>query len=163
VDGSEVAKIQDDDLRSFAEGEGADQRESVIVELEHTPTVRPPANREQWVNPSDFRYAIEAIEGVSGDDADRMDELQRQFQGLDLPDQPVRLDTAQAFVVDLTPNELRQVTEWSNVGPIRPNRTHKASQQAGLSKMPSKRSADTYGPSGADAVSKSTESADLEA
>ena len=143
MDPSQGAKIQDDDLRSFAESEDADQRESVIVELEQTPTVRPPANREQWQNPSDFRYAIEAVEGVSDDESVRMDELQRQFQGLDLPDQPVRLDTAQAFVVDLTADELRQVSEWSNVGPIRPNRIHRASPRAGFSKMPEKGPADS--------------------
>jgi hypothetical protein len=120
-------KIQDDELRSFAESDDMDRRETVIVEVESTPKVRPPASKDLWLDASHYRYAIEAIESDDeGQSAGSMDRLQQQFRKMDLPEEPVRLDTAQAFVLDVTPEQLRQIAEWPDVGPIRPNRTHYA-------------------------------------
>lgn len=153
-------KIQDDDLRSFAESDDTDRRETVIVEVESTPKVRPPASTDHWRDPSSYRYAIEAMESdEEGQAAGSMDRLQRHFRELDLPDEPVRLDTAQAFVLDVTPGQLRQISEWSDVGPIRPNRTH-------YSIPPSSSSADASDASDAprdEDTSGAADSADVEA
>ena len=121
MDGADVEKIQGEDLRSFAESGPSDERQSVIVELGTTDQVRPPAKKELWTSPNDYRAAIEGIEGYS-DDGSAMDELQQTLNGLSLPRDPVRLDSAQAFVLDVTPGELRQITASNLVGPIRPNR-----------------------------------------
>jgi hypothetical protein len=117
------AKIQDGDLRAFAESGPPAARETVIVELEPTPTVRPPESRDSWLSKLDYRSAIESIEGFD-DGGQAMDQLQRAFEELELPEQPVRLDSAQAFVVDVTPDQLRMISSWDLVGPIRPNKTH---------------------------------------
>jgi hypothetical protein len=119
-------KILDEELRAFAEEGAPDARETVIVELGATPTVRPPESRDGWMSKGDYRSAIESLEGFK-DEGQAMDQLERAFDKLQLPQRPVRLDSAQAFVVDVTPDQLRTISDWDLVGPIRPNRTHRAS------------------------------------
>jgi hypothetical protein len=39
---------------------------------------------------------------------------------------PTRLSYAEAFVLDVTPEQLREIATWPNIGKIRPNRVHHA-------------------------------------
>jgi hypothetical protein len=120
-------KIVDADLRSFVEHGGLDDRASVIVELSQTPTVRPGESSSGWFENTGYRVPIEALEGFD-DEGSGMDELEKALQGLDLAATPVRLDSAQAFVLQVTPDQLKAIADMELVGPIRPNRRHYASR-----------------------------------
>jgi len=54
-----------------------------------------------------------------------MDRLESELRKL-IGDSFVRLDMAQAFVIDVTPEQLRAVAKLAKTGCIRPNRTHHA-------------------------------------
>jgi hypothetical protein len=118
-----AAKITDPDLRVFAEN--ADQRgiRSVIVELKAMPfeVVRRPHTRRG----DPLRYAIELSAPQLGDEKDQMDQLEQELSQLGIDD-PTRLNTASAFVVNVSPRQLRAVSTLPLVGVIRPNRTHHA-------------------------------------
>ena len=120
-------KIVDADLRSFVEHGGSDDRASVIVELGQTPTVRPGETAGGWFENTGYRVPIEELEGFD-DEGSGMDELEKALQGLDLAATPVRLDSAQAFVLQVTPDQLKAIADMDLVGPIRPNRRHYASR-----------------------------------
>ena len=120
-------KIDDADLRSFAEHGGPTDHASVIVELDQTPTVRPGDATGGWSGDAGYRVPIEALEGFD-DEGTGMDELEKALQGLELAATPVRLDSAQAFVLNVTPDQLKAIADWDLVGPIRPNRRHYATK-----------------------------------
>lgn len=120
-------KIVDADLRAFAEHGGLDDHASVIVELGQTPTVRPGESSSGWFENSGYRVPIEDLEGFD-DESSGMDELEKALQGLDLAGTPVRLDSSQAFVLQVTPDQLKAIADLDLVGPIRPNRRHHASR-----------------------------------
>jgi hypothetical protein len=120
-------KIDDADLRSFAEHGDPTDHASVIVELGQTPTVRPGEATGGWFGDSGYRVPIEALEGFD-EEGSGMDELEKALQGLELAATPVRLDSAQAFVLKVTPDQLKAIADWDLVGPIRPNRRHYATK-----------------------------------
>jgi hypothetical protein len=118
------SKIVGKELAAFAQQTGEEER-SVIVELSTTKPVKltpkrrslprhgtwtresaPPASRDAKAT----RAAMDALEGV-------LKQFVRE-QAL------VRLETAQAFVLSVTPEQLRKVIGESLVGWVRPNRTH---------------------------------------
>jgi hypothetical protein len=122
-------KIVDTDLQEFAAAENADGRRSVIVELGlPPPTVSPffshkPIPRASEVGPhSSPRVSLADVEGHGA----AMDELETHLRALGPEARPLRLDSAQAFVVSVTPAQLRTISQWPLAGTIRPNRVHYA-------------------------------------
>ena len=113
------SKISDPELLKFA-GQDTASKVSVIVELsiEHAPIeLADPDPNSGLVRPYEALPIDEAAE------CQRMDRLERELKKL-VTSETVRLDTAQAFVVDLTPSQLRAVLRLTDVGCVRPNRTH---------------------------------------
>lgn len=53
----------------------------------------------------------------------KMDVLEKHLQEI-LHNQPVRLDIAEAFCVEATPEQLKRIAELDEVSIIRPNRTY---------------------------------------
>ena len=122
-------KIVDTDLQEFAAAENADERRSVIVELGLPPPTVPLSfplesiPRASEVGPhSSPRVSLADVEGHGS----AMDQLETSLRALGLEEPPLRLDSAQAFVVRVTPAQLRTISQWPLAGTIRPNRVHYA-------------------------------------
>jgi hypothetical protein len=123
-------KIVDPALRDFAASNQSNERRSIIVELGVPPAqvaVRPtrtPDGRQTIPEPrTSGRLVPGSLADIEGYAA-FMDKLEEGIIGLGLAEKPVRLDAAQAFVMNVTPAQLRAISRWPLVGPIRPNRTH---------------------------------------
>lgn len=111
-------KLLDPSLADFAEQDSS-ERVSVIVEL-----ALPPSQVELANQSADEGLAPYAVLPFDVDAERRgMDRLEAELRKLG-QDQFVRLDVAQAFVVDLNSEQLRAVTQLAEAGCIRPNRTH---------------------------------------
>lgn len=54
-----------------------------------------------------------------------MDQLESDLKKIRLAEEPIRLDAAQAFVLTVTPEQLREISHHPLVGDIRPNRVHR--------------------------------------
>jgi hypothetical protein len=63
-------------------------------------------------------------------DAQHMDLLENGLKRLGLDRELVRLNVAQAFVLDVTPGQLRRILALPLVGRVRPNRTHRVPKSA---------------------------------
>ena len=127
------AKIVDAELCRFAATQDTDERRSVIVELGVAPTpIELTFDRRTGLRPRDRlaprgdtdRMDLPDVEGH----AEFMDELQRQLSAL--AGEAVRLDAAHAFVVSVTPVQLRALSLLPLAGIIRPNRRHYAPSHA---------------------------------
>lgn len=114
----DAQKIPDRELASFAE-QGSAEATSVIVEITGEP---PQVELAESLHGAPSQPA-EVIGFDPEAERQKMDRLQRQLTELGATEL-VRLDAAQAFVVDLTPGQLRAVSLLSETGCIRPNRTH---------------------------------------
>ncbi len=55
-----------------------------------------------------------------------MDDLEKEIRRLKLAQDPVRLDSAEAFVLEVTPEQLQKLARCELVGRVRPNREHHA-------------------------------------
>ena len=112
-------KLVDPELAEFAE-QGSTGRLSVIVELASEPPQVVLADRGS-IEDSGRPYAAPPID----EDALRqqMDTLETELKRL-TAEPLVRLDVAQAFVVELSPEQLRAVSLLSETGCVRLNRTH---------------------------------------
>ena len=126
----EKRKISDSQLRDFAEDGETNERRSVIVELGVMPRValRPEWQKTPWKKGSypglvDYS-ALDETEDIEKD-IESMNRLEEKLVSLNLPEKPVKLDVAQAFVVSVTPEQLRAISRFSLAGPIRPNRVHR--------------------------------------
>lgn len=125
----ELDKITDRGLKDFAETSEPGQRRSVIVELNEPPLdfdprrlfaldLRPPSKPRAPVDPPALIDEEAALE---------MGELGSELAalvGLEQSDL-IRLDAARAFVLSVTPKQLRAAVHLPRVGVIRPNRTHR--------------------------------------
>jgi hypothetical protein len=116
----DLSKIQSEKLREFAR-EGSNERMSVLIELAAAPPqVR--VGERSWgkgsARPMEFEPPDEASVRV------RMDQMFHRLADI-LGEQPVRFEMAEAFVADVTPEQLRQISRLAHVGDIRPNRTHR--------------------------------------
>jgi hypothetical protein len=120
----DATKIVYPDLREFAETSAPSTRRSVIIELGGPPpkvTLRKPSR----TSPHFGSGQAEILD--FGDDpgrAEAMDRLEEELSKLRLSERPVRLDSAEAFVASVTPEQLRALTRLSLVGAVRPNREH---------------------------------------
>lgn len=113
-------KLAGADLAKFVEDDSAGKR-SVIIELAgDTPQVQFAESAAEGGSPRPFSALPIDEESVR----EHMDRLERQLTKL-VDHKPVRLDVAQAFVVELAPEQLRAVTLLEEVGLVRPNRTHR--------------------------------------
>jgi len=141
----DTAKLHGQDLRDLVEAGEPEMRTSVIVEIKSTQTAAPhsyDAWREAPLSPDEIAQIDRA------DDATlTMDRVETQLKGLDLPKGPIRLDAAEAFVLSVTPSQLREISSWDLVGAIRPNRTYTAA--------PPTRSQGAAGPGSARTVARS--------
>ena len=114
------SKIVDPGLREFAGSTEAADPRSVIIEIAvPSPLVsrKPPEPGRQ---PFGSRLAIASKD----DPRKRMDAAATQIVSV-LKQDPVRLDTAEAFVASVSPAELRELLALPVVGMVRPNRTHR--------------------------------------
>lgn len=115
----DAKKLLDADLVEFAEQESMATR-SVIVEV-----ALPPPQVELTERESDGGQVRPLQVQAFDEDACRhaMAKLEGELRRL-VSDKFVRLDSAQAFVVELNPAQLRELTLLSDTGVVRPNRTH---------------------------------------
>ena len=115
-------KIVDPELQRFAADPAADEVRSVIVELD----LPPETPRSKTLPPP--RAAVRARTSRSDVSSSSvlMMRLHRALESLGLADDLVRLNAAQAFVVTVSPRQLRELSKLPLVGSIRPNRTHRA-------------------------------------
>jgi hypothetical protein len=117
-------KIQDLDLRSFANGNAKVGPRSVIVELDI-----PPAQinvRKSAVKPrAKGAEESSAAPAVSIEEVCAMDHLEGALRSLGFSRDLRRLEVSQAFVVDASPEQLRSIASLPGVGAIRSNKTHK--------------------------------------
>jgi hypothetical protein len=122
----DATKIDQPELREFAQAEGGSQRREVIIELGGpVPKVTLRKPKRSPSVPMGERPEILSFGDDSGQ-AEAMDRLEKELGELGLGKQPVRLDSAQAFVASVTPEQLCRITRLPLVGVIRPNRTHRA-------------------------------------
>jgi hypothetical protein len=113
-------KILDPELVKFAEQDKEDTV-SVIIEL--------PVEQAQIelteTRPNEDIFVPFATLPIDEDtERQKMDQLESELKKLGV-DNLIRLDTAWAFVVDLTPSQLRAVSLLANTGYVRLNRTHR--------------------------------------
>jgi len=113
-------KILDPELIKFAE---QDEKNTVSVIIE-TPVEQAQVELTETRPDGDTFAPFAALPVDEEAERQKMDQLENELKKLGA-DILVRLDTAQAFVVDLTPSQLRTVSLLGNVGYIRPNRTHR--------------------------------------
>lgn len=122
ADGS---KIPDLELRHFAMAEETDEQRSIIIELE----VGPPrlAPRETVPRPRSPGQDLLSTLDLAGAEEEgwTMRQLENELTALGLAKNMVRLDTAQAFVVTVRPEQLRAIVRLPLVSVVRPNRTHR--------------------------------------
>ncbi|QEH37612.1 hypothetical protein OJF2_62030 [Aquisphaera giovannonii] len=124
------SKIDLGELRNFAAASGASRR-SVIVELGGQ-LLKVSARRPSGVLPRKGEADAAVLRAGAGQGPGRsedMDRLQEALGSLGLGREAVRLDAAEAFVVTVTPGQLREITRLPLVGVVRPNRTHRASRK----------------------------------
>lgn len=112
-------KLTSSELKSFATQGEAHDTVSVIVELGIPPAKLAPRPHGKLPPPNDE----DNLENFTEEDR-LMDQLEEELAHLDLAEKPVRLNLAQAFVIELTPEQLRAVSQLPLAGIIRPNRTH---------------------------------------
>jgi hypothetical protein len=115
-------KIRDSALREFADANATEDRHSVIVELAAPPeiglrSVKPGPPKRSESPKSAAKVQLTPRKSL-------MDKLARKISGVS--QDAVRLDAAEAFVLSVTPDELRAICEIPLVGAVRPNRTHHA-------------------------------------
>jgi hypothetical protein len=116
------SKIQDDSLQSFAALPGG-ERQSVIAELD-APVSSLPRNMGGKVPPAKSVKCGGDQAAEITQHAQLMDQLEQQLVSI-VRKKPVRLNAAEAFVLNVSPDELRAVCELGLVGAVRPNRTHR--------------------------------------
>lgn len=122
-----LSKIADAELREFAATETASgQTQSVIVEAVTTVSPREPARLSAPREPRKSKPS-EKSETAAAANRQNLDELEQAVRDLKLRRKPVRLESAQALVADVTPQQLRALAELPMVQIIRPNRRHHAS------------------------------------
>jgi hypothetical protein len=126
----DARKIRDAELREFASRLDEEEQRSVIVEL-GVPSPRLELNK-QWPirkkeSPTEAESAVNLqrtdladVEGNSG----AMATLERAILAIGIPNKPIRLNAAHAFVMDVTPAQLRAISASSLVGGILRNRKH---------------------------------------
>jgi hypothetical protein len=123
-------KIPNPELRNFAESSDSDEERSVIVELGTEPLRLAPREvspRPRVPPPAAARRPdLDDLINVEGN-AGSMRQLESELNACGLDRDLVRLDAAQAFVVSVTPCQLRALSRLPLVGIIRPNRTHRVS------------------------------------
>lgn len=119
-----ISKIVDTDLRNFAKDCGTDEPRSVIVELNATP-LELPVNASQRSGLPRMRLSIPVDASQVNQEQKAMDKLESELAALGLGNDLVRLNTASAFVVNVSSDQLRAISSLPLVGVIRPNRTHR--------------------------------------
>lgn len=112
-------KTLDAELAKFA-SQDSKTTVSVIVEMALPPSQVELTDAGPGKGPVRPRVALPADESSWRDGMDALERQLRQLFGA----APVRLDPAQAFVVELTPDQLRTVMRLAEAGTIRPNRRH---------------------------------------
>ena len=115
-----LKKILDEELVAFAK-QDEEGTVSVIIEI--------PVEDAQIVmsqtGADDDRFAPIAAPPIDEEAVrQKMDQLEEELENLGA-DNLVRLDTAQAFVADVTSRQLCAVSLLENVGCVLPNRTHR--------------------------------------
>ena len=118
---ADLQKIPDAGLREFAQDDSATTR-SVIVELAagDAPIEFEPSSPDGSRGPRP-RAVMPSDEQNLRTEMQRLEDALHKLVGQDL----VRLNAAQAFVVSLTPAQLRSVASLAEAGVIRPNRSHR--------------------------------------
>jgi hypothetical protein len=124
-----LEKIVDAGLRSFALSSGQVDRQSVIVELAGPARV-PTRSNEVPRREAPTRHGRLVKKGPAAaptltPHGTLMDELESQIAGRVSP-RFVRLNAAEAFVLDVTPDQLRALCDLRLVGTVRPNRVRRA-------------------------------------
>jgi hypothetical protein len=118
-------KIPDPSLRSFAERGDSDEPRSIIVELGMEPVALPSRELSSRPHvPPPARCESRDLINIEGH-ADSMRQLECELNALGLGGDLVRLNAAQAFVVNTNAAQLRALSRLPLVGVIRPNRTHR--------------------------------------
>jgi hypothetical protein len=117
-------KIADPELRTFANADADGDSRTVIVELSLPPVAFPQERTPRPRGPSTGRAAQLDVDSSVGGDAE-MTKLERELKKMGLGRDLVRLNQAQAFVVNVSPGQLRALSESPLVGAIRPNRIHR--------------------------------------
>jgi hypothetical protein len=102
-------------------GSETKQRESVIVEIVSAPLVRAMPKRG-------FSGGLEGSIRVKRPDPKTHKAMNRVGDRLAklTAETPARLEYAEAFVLDVSPEELREIASWPEVAFVRPNRVHRA-------------------------------------
>ena len=115
-----LEKIMDEELVAFAK-QDEEGTVSVIIEI-----LAEDAQIEMSQTGSDEdRFAPIAAPPIDEKAlTHKMDKLEKELENL-CADNLIRLDTAQAFVADVTSSQLRAVSLLENVGYVLPNRTHR--------------------------------------
>ena len=118
-------KIVNPELREFAACPDCQELVSVIIELGVPPTPRAPRSISPPLPPPKLRQPLEAsgLPEVEAQSAS-MDQMEKELAALNLQEEPVRLEAAQAFVVNVNSAQLRAITRLPLAGIIRPNRPH---------------------------------------
>jgi len=131
-----VAKLKIDDPRllAFATSEEESDSASVIIELHAPPGEFSPAppSRDYFgsigklIKPRSFGSEKKSAQSrVLSLHRDELEQLEHDLKKI-ISRPLTRLESAEAFIADVSPDELREISDLPQVGLIRPNRTHHA-------------------------------------
>ena len=115
-----LSKIADPELAEFAEKDSTETL-NVIVELSFRPHRIPEKERPSVPG---MKRPIVVLPEDEAEVRKSMDRLEKSLKSL-TTSRILRLDTAKAFILDLTPLQLRSVLRLTEVGWVRPNRKHR--------------------------------------
>jgi hypothetical protein len=115
----DTKKILDSELVKFAESY-TNKRISVVVEIFVEP---PQVELTKTGIDADTVRPLKTLPIDVNTERQRMDKMEIELKKL-IVGEVVRLETAQAFVADLTPDELCAVSLLPDTGYLRPNRKH---------------------------------------
>jgi len=116
----DLDKITDPGLAEFAEKDSTETL-NVIVELYFRPDRIP---KEERPSVPGMKRPVLVLPADEAEARKGMDRLEQSLKSL-TTGRILRLDTAKAFVLDLTPVQLRSVLRLTEVGWVRPNRKHR--------------------------------------
>jgi hypothetical protein len=120
----DVTKFSTIELADFATRNDTDDRLTIIAEIEN-PSYQPNKVASKQYSPEiPQKIKVPALIFDESLCDECMDKVEHDLENLHLDRLPVRLNSAHAFILNVTSSQLRLLSTFPLVNFIRPNRTH---------------------------------------